>query len=69
MHFSLDNEEYLFTIIEKRRKRITKSESVLRSQTLSLFAFIYSVVECACLSERSDDTCIKTSTRLKAINY
>ena len=66
MYFNLDNEEYLFTIIEKRRKRITKSESVLRSQTLSLFDFIYLIVKCACLSEHSDDTCIKTSTRLSA---
>jgi len=39
---------------------------VLRSPTLSLFAFIYLVVECACLVERSDDTCIKTSTRVSA---
>jgi hypothetical protein len=56
MHFNLDNKEYLFTIIEKRRKRIAKSESVLRLPTLSLFAFICLVVECACLVERSDTT-------------
>ena len=70
MHFNLDNKEYLFTIIKKRRKRITKSESVLCSQTLSLFDFIYLVVECACLLEQSESTCIKTSTHLSAIlNY
>ena len=63
MHFNLDNEEYLFILIEKET---TKSESVIRSPTLSLFDFIYLVVESACLVERSDDTCIKTSTRLSA---
>ena len=66
MHFNLVNEEYLFTIIEKIRKRITKSESVLCSQTLSLFALIYLVVGRVCMSERVDNTCIKTSTRLSA---
>ena len=66
MHFNLNNEEYLFTIIEKRRKRTTKSESVLCSPTLSLFPFIYLIVECACLVERSDTTCNKTSTRVSA---
>lgn len=40
MHFNLDNEEYLFTIMKREEKETTKSESVLRSPTLSLFAII-----------------------------
>ena len=67
MHFNLDNKEYLFTIIEKRRKKNNKKRKCVTFTNTFAFAFIYSVVACACLSERSDDTCIKTSTRLSAI--
>ena len=69
MHFNLDNEEYLFTIIEKRRKRTTKSESVLCSPTLSLFV-CFNLVDIRVLvwSSESTPTCIKTSKRLNAMN-
>ena len=45
----------------KKRKCVTFTNTFA-------FCLIYLVVECACLSERSDNTCIKTSTHLTANN-
>ena len=48
MHFNLDNEEYLFTIIEKRKKNNKKRKCVMFTNT---FAFCFHLFSCrVCLS-------------------
>ena len=52
IHFNLDNKKYLFTIIKREEKIITKSESVLCLPTLSLFVYFNFFIS-VCLSSVS----------------
>ena len=52
IHFNLDNEEYLFTIIEKRRKRNNKKRKCFTFT--NTFAFCVHLFSCrVCLSVRA----------------